>query len=122
VRAYNDSQGVTAQFNLNLLRRINGELGGNFRIEDFEHYSAYDFFSGAMESYLVSRTRQRVFIEELRKGFSFEAWEPIHTEVSHKYLPSDISFLAEETGFEIADEVSDSRGWFVDSLWRVAKL
>ena len=121
-RAYNDSQGVTAQFNLNLLRRINGELGGNFRIEGFEHYSAYDFFSGAMESYLVSRTSQRVFIEALRKDFSFEAWEPIHTEVSHKYLPSDISSLAEETGFEVVDEVSDSRNWFVDSLWRVAKL
>lgn len=122
MRAYNDSQGVTAGFNLNLLRRINGELGGDFRVENFEHYSTYDVFSGAMESYLVSRTRQDVFIEALRKRFSFEAWEPIHTEVSHKFLRKDIASLAGETGFDVVDTLEDSQGWFVDSLWMVQKI
>jgi uncharacterized SAM-dependent methyltransferase len=121
MRAYNDPQGVTAQFNLNLLRRINRELGGDFQVESFEHYSTYDVLSGAMESYLVSRARQSVFIESLRMRFAFEAWEPIHTEVSHKYLAGEISSMADETGFEVVDELSDSRGWFLDSLWRVRK-
>jgi uncharacterized SAM-dependent methyltransferase len=121
IRAYNDNQGVTADFNLNLLRRINRELGGDFQLEKFEHYSTYDVFSGAMESYLVSRRTQEVFIRALGKSFSFEAWEPIHTEVSHKYLPEGISTLAEETGFEIVDEMSDTRGWFIDALWKVKK-
>jgi dimethylhistidine N-methyltransferase len=121
MRAYNDPRGVTAQFNLNLLRRINRELGGDFDIESFEHYSTYDVLSGAMESYLLSRTRQRVFIDALKMSFAFEEWEPIHTEVSHKYLPGEISSMASETGFEIVDEMKDRRGWFVDSLWRVRK-
>jgi len=121
MRAYNDPQGVTAQFNLNLLRRINRELGGDFNVGSFEHYSTYDVLSGAMESYLVSRTKQRVFIDALKMRFDFEEWEAIHTEVSHKYLPDEIASMASETGFEIVDEMSDRRGWFVDSLWRVRK-
>lgn len=121
MRAYNDAEGVTARFNLNLLERINRELGANFRLKAFEHYSTYDVHTGAMESYLVSRERQKVFVGALRKEFSFEAWEPIHTEVSHKYLASDISALADETGFEIIDTMEDSRSYFIDSFWRVVK-
>lgn len=122
VKAYSDSRGVTAEFNLNLLRRINRELGGDFRPERFAHYASYNFVSGAMESFLVSREAQTVTVEALRQRFAFEPWEPIHTEVSRKFLLSDITALAGETGFETVDEVSDSRGWFVDSLWRVRKI
>ncbi len=121
LRAYNDPLGVTAAFNLNLLERINRELGADFRPGRFEHYASYNVLSGAMESYLVSRQRQTVAIESLRKSFAFEAWEPIHTEVSQKYLPADLAALAAETGFEPVDELLDSRGWFVDALWRVRK-
>ena len=119
--AYNDRAGVTAAFNLNLLERINRELGGNFDVAQFRHFGTYDVFSGAMKSYLVSRVEQEVSIDALACTFPFEPWEPVHTEYSYKYLRSDIASLAASTGFEIETELSDSRGWFVDSLWRVAK-
>jgi L-histidine N-alpha-methyltransferase len=121
-KAYDDSTGVTAQFNLNLLRRINRELGGNFDLKKFRFYSSYDVFSGAMESYLVSLQKQEVFIEQIGQSFFFEAWEPIHTEYSYKYLESDIVGLAAETGFAIEEQLYDSRKYFVDSIWRVKKL
>lgn len=120
-RAYNDSQDVTAQFNLNLLHRINRELGGNFKLELFQHYSTYNALSGAMESYLISRQEQLVSIEELNQSFDFKAWEPVHTEYSHKYLNSDIASLAEKTGFKIVAQLMDSKKYFVDSLWQVRK-
>jgi dimethylhistidine N-methyltransferase len=120
-RAYNDPRGVTAEFNLNLLHRINRELGGSFRVEGFEHYSTYDVLAGAMKSYVVSREKQLVSIDALKTQFSFRAWEAVHTEVSHKYSPGGISSMAGETGFEIVDEMYDLRRYFADSLWRVRK-
>lgn len=119
--AYNDSQGITAEFNLNLLRRINRELGGHFDLGQFKYYSAYNVYSGAVESFLISLKQQTVRIDMLNQSFSFNAWEPIHTESSHKYLPSDIIELAEETGYEIIEQYHDSRRYFVDSLWQVRK-
>jgi L-histidine N-alpha-methyltransferase len=120
-RAYNDSKDVTARFNLNLLHRINRELGGNFSTDQFQHYSSYNAVSGAIESYLISRQEQVVDIEALNQSFSFEAWEPIHTEYSYKYLESDIASLAEETGFTIVAQLKDPKGYFVDSAWQVSK-
>ena len=120
-RAYNDSQDVTARFNLNLLHRINRELGGNFDADQFQYYSSYNALSGAMESYLISRREQVVDIEALNQSFSFEAWEPVHTEYSYKYLESDIASLAEETGFSIVAQLMDSKKYFVDSVWQVSK-
>jgi len=119
--AYNDKEGITARFNLNLLTRINRELGGQFDITKFRHFETYDVFSGAMESYLVSLEKQEIFIKELGKCFSFNAWEPIHTEYSYKYLLSDITSLASDTGFEIVKNYFDEKYWFVDSLWKVKK-
>jgi len=95
--------------------------GGDFRRGGFAHYGTYNVFSGAVESYLVSRERQSVTIAALSKSFDFEPWEPIHTEVSHKHLPGDIEALASATGFEIVETMSDARGYFADSLWRVVK-
>lgn len=117
--AYNDPDGVTAAFNLNLLTRINRELGGTFDIEKFRHFGTYDVFSGAMKSYLVSLEPQSIWIGALRHAFYFDAWEPVHTEYSYKYLPRDIASLARDTGFSIDLELSDARGYFLDSLWRV---
>ena len=120
-RAYNDSRGITKEFNLNLLDRINRELGGNFDREKFSFYSAYDVVTGAVESYLVSMEKQEVFIRDLNMRFTFNAWEPIHTESSYKFLESEISCLAVETGFQVQKDFLDSRGYFTDSLWRVLK-
>jgi dimethylhistidine N-methyltransferase len=118
--AYNDAQGVTSRFNLNLLQRINNELGGDFDLSKWRHFGTYNVFTGAMESYLVSLEPQTVRIESLRHGFTFEAWEPIHTEYSYKYLPSDVESLAEYTGFEAVGLYHDTRRWFCDALWRVS--
>ncbi|MCI0446838.1 L-histidine N(alpha)-methyltransferase [bacterium] len=119
--AYNDSKGITAKFNLNLLNRINRELGGNFEVSRFQHFANYDVFSGAMESYLVSQAEQKVFIEEIGQIFYFSPWEPIHTEYSYKFLQSDIESLAAETGYLMEKEFCDSHRYFSDCIWRVHK-
>jgi L-histidine Nalpha-methyltransferase len=121
LKAYNDSQGVTREFNMNLLRRINRELGANFDLDRFRHYATYNVFSGAIESYLVSMEKQSVYVKEIGQSFQFEAWEPIHTEYSYKYLESDILRLAEVTGFVPLLQMHDSRGYFTDCIWRVHK-
>jgi L-histidine N-alpha-methyltransferase len=121
LRAYNDSQGVTAEFNLNLLARINRELGGHFRLDKFRHFGTYNAVTGAMESYLVSTERQSVWIEEHGRSFSFEPWEPVHTEYSYKYSIADIEQLARANGFQIGAHLYDERRFFVDSIWQVDK-
>ncbi|MBC8042320.1 MAG: L-histidine N(alpha)-methyltransferase [Rhizobacter sp.] len=122
LQAYNDSEGFTRAFNLNLLLRINRELGGHFDINLFRHYGTYNALSGAMESFLISRQPQTVCIDALQRAFAFEAFEPVHVEYSYKYLMSDIEGLASDTGFRIAANFSDSKNYFTDSLWQVAKL
>ncbi|RME20067.1 MAG: hypothetical protein D6800_13520 [Candidatus Zixiibacteriota bacterium] len=121
LNAYNDAQGVTAEFNLNLLKRINRELGGQFDVSKFRHYGTYDVFEGGMVSYLVSLEAQTVFIEMIGRSFAFAPWEPIHTEYSHKYLIPDIERLAHQTGFAVIEHILDSRKYFADSIWRVDK-
>lgn len=120
--AYNDPQGVTAEFNLNVLRRINEELGGEFDVDKFRHFGTYDVFSGAMESYLVSLEKQSVYIKAIGRSFEFAPWEPIHTEYSYKYLVKDIERLAAETGFLAEKHLFDHRRFFTDSIWRARKL
>jgi len=119
--AYNDPKGVTAAFNLNVLQRINRELGGRFDVNRFRHFGTYDVFTGAMESYIVSLEQQEVYIEEIGRSFPFGPWEPIHTEYSYKYLESDINTLARETLFTVQEHLYDDRKWYVDSVWRVHK-
>ncbi len=122
IKAYNDPEGVTAQFNLNVLKRINRELGGNFDLTKFRHMDTYDVFTGAMESYLISLERQEVFIEEIGRSFRFKPWEPIHMEYSYKYLESDIDEIARETGFAVNEHLYDSKRYFIDSMWEVKKV
>ena len=119
--AYNDRQGVTASFNLNLLTRMNRELGADFDVSQFRHFGTYNVFSGAMESYLVSLEPQIVTVGALQTSFSFDAWEPVHTEYSYKYLRSDADRLATDTGFDCVGRFEDERGWFLDALWRVKR-
>ncbi len=119
--AYNDSSGVTALFNLNLLKRINRELKGEFDIAKFRFYSTYDVVDGAIKSYLISQDRQEIYIDELKRSFSFKEWEPIHTESSHKFSIEDIEELAEQNKFEVIEHYFDPEKQFTDSLWRVKK-
>jgi len=119
--AYNDSQGVTRDFNLNLLQRINRELGGDFAVDRFRFFATYDVFGGSINSYLVSLAEQSVFVGAIGQRFHFRPWEPIRTEYSYKYLESDIESLAAETGFRVEMQLYDTRHFFADSLWRVVK-
>ena len=98
--AYNDAEGVTAAFNLNLLRRINRELGGTFALQDFEHRAFYQPGLGRIEMHLVSRRQHEVSVGG--KMFSFRSGETIHTENSYKYTPREFRALAAEAGFRAA--------------------
>ena len=119
--AYNDREGVTAAFNLNLLERINRELGANFDLGKWRHYGTYNVFSGAMESYLVSLEPQVVRVDAVEQSFAFDAWEPVHTEYSYKYLRSDVEELSGDTGFTVRERFEDANGWFLDALLRVER-
>lgn len=119
LEAYNDKQGITREFNLNLLARINRELSADFVIGNFEHWPVYDPRSGAARSYLVSKTDQGVTISELDKTFAFRAWETIATEISQKYDTDMIHALAAGAGFKVIANFSDTQNYFVDSLWRL---
>ncbi|WP_300494551.1 L-histidine N(alpha)-methyltransferase [uncultured Methylophaga sp.] len=120
-KAYNDKQGVTRAFNLNILTRINNELEGEFDLTRFTHHGMYNPRHGAMESYLVSIEPQQVHIGALEKTFEFDAYEAIHLELSHKYLLSDMQKLANETGFTVLKNWQDSQEYFADGLWQVNK-
>src|SRR5215203_2359690 len=117
--AYDDAAGVTAQFNLNLLRRINRELGANFDLAKFSHYAIYRPTECAARSFLISREEQEVFIETLNQTFHFKAWEPIFMEISQKYNLEMIEDLARMSGFRVKQNFFDEKKYFVDSLWNV---
>lgn len=118
IRAYDDPQGVTAAFNLNLLRRINRELGANFDVDKFSHYVVYRPVECAARSFMISREKQTVYIEALDRGFDFEQWEAVFMEISQKYSLSMIENLATESGFRIEKNFFDSQIFYTDSLWK----
>jgi len=95
--AYNDSQGITAEFNLNLLARINRELDADFDVSAFRHHAFYDADLGRIEMHLVSSREQKVAVGG--RVFSFRAGETIHTENSHKYSVAEFQALARDAGF-----------------------
>lgn len=117
LRAYTDSEGITSKFNLNLLNRINRELGGDFNLDQFEHYQSYDPVLGACKSYLVSLSDQKVTIGD--QVFSFKENEPVYMEVSLKFSPEEIEELADRSGFRVLANCYDSKKWFVDAIWEV---
>lgn len=116
-KAYMDDAGITKKFNLNLLLRINRELGGDFKIDDFDFYSYYNPDTGNVKSYIVSLRNQKVHIKELDKTFDFRYDELIWTELSKKYSLEEIGELAEENRFSIQQNFLDCKHYFVDSLW-----
>jgi L-histidine Nalpha-methyltransferase len=114
--AYNDANGVTAEFNYNLLHRINAELDGNFLIKNFQHYPVYNPLFQQAESYLVSKVAHDVYIDGNK--IHFDAWETILTEISRKYTPAKIEELAYRSGFTIVENYYDMQKDFCCSLWK----
>ncbi len=114
--AYNDALGVTAAFNLNVLARINRELGGDFDLRAFRHHAFYNQEAGRVEIYIVSTRDQTVNIKSLDMAVDFAAGEQIHTENSHKYDLNDIAQLASDTGFTHARTWLDSQKRFSSNL------
>ncbi|WP_157565979.1 L-histidine N(alpha)-methyltransferase [Hymenobacter ginkgonis] len=118
--AYDDAQGVTAEFNLNLLHRFNNELGADFQLEHWQHFPDYDPSTGAMRSWLVSRRAQTVRVAALGgQAFEFEAWEAIHTENSFKFSLPQIEALAASAGLQVVEVFQDAAGDFADVVLAV---
>ncbi|MEK9969679.1 MAG: L-histidine N(alpha)-methyltransferase, partial [Ferrovibrio sp.] len=108
--AYDDSKGVTAAFNLNLLARLNRECGADFDLTAFRHRAFYNAGPGRIEMHLVSRVAQAVNVCNQR--YSFAAGESIHTENSYKYTPARFRQLAEKAGFRPAAMWTDEDSLF----------
>jgi L-histidine N-alpha-methyltransferase len=122
--AYDDVAGVTADFNLNLLARLNRELGADFDLETFEHRAIWNDVESRMEMHLESRIAQRVLLSGLEldgKNFNvdFAVGESIHTENSYKYRPGQAEAMLEAAGFLPAESWTDAQGWFAVCLGRV---
>lgn len=116
--AYNDRQGLTRAFNLNLLRRINRELDANFDLSTFDHYEVYNPETGEARSYLVSQKTQTVRVGALAMDVPFGYGEIIHTEISRKFTRPQIEQLAERTGFAVSGWFTDCKGYFTDVVFQ----
>jgi dimethylhistidine N-methyltransferase len=117
--AYNDAEGFSEEFALNLLHRINIELEGNFNVENFYHYPVYDPGTGGCKSYLISSEDQEVFVAENK--FSFEKNEPLFIEISQKYSLKELDTMALKSGFKAISCFLDSREYFTDVIWQKGK-
>jgi L-histidine N-alpha-methyltransferase len=112
--AYDDSQGVTAAFNLNLLERINSELEGDFDINTFEHQPEYDESDGIARSFLVSTQSQDVYVAKLDKKYHFQKGEKVLMEISRKYNDVILNTILSETDFVINTRITDSKAYFAN--------
>lgn len=119
-QAYDDSQGVTAKFNLNVLSRINDELDADFDLANFKHVAMYNEKDQRVEMYLKSLVNQSVIISKANLSLKMSQDELIHTEHSHKYTISQIQEMMKDAGFEIKEIWQDSQKLF--SLTLVSKL
>jgi dimethylhistidine N-methyltransferase len=117
MNAYNDPHGHTRRFNLNHLVRLNRELGADFNPDHFEQHTEYNPLNGAVKSFLVSKKDQTVYISALEQNFHFNKWEPIYMEQSRKFDMETITHIADHHGFKVETQFTDSRNYFVDSLW-----
>jgi uncharacterized SAM-dependent methyltransferase len=108
--AYNDRQGVTSEFNLNLLRRINDQLDGDFDLACFQHVAVYDRTHGRVEIGLVSQRRQRVTVSG--EEFQFHKGDTIRTEYSHKYTVAGFAEIAAAANLKLRRYWTDEREMF----------
>ena len=115
--AYDDPHGHTRAFNLNHLVRINKELDADFDIKSFRHVAQYNEQSGETKSFLISAKKQTVYIAALDKNIHFQKDEAIYMELSQKFDLETIHHLAQKYGFKVEKNFTDSRNYFVDSLW-----
>ncbi|MBC7782148.1 MAG: L-histidine N(alpha)-methyltransferase [Proteobacteria bacterium] len=115
--AYDDSEGVTARFNLNLLARLNAELDADFDLARFRHRARYDEALGRVEMHLESRVDQEVTVGQRR--FTFRAGETIHTESSYKYAPAEFRALCAGAGYECSNTWTDAAGAF--AIYRLVR-
>ena len=116
--AYDDASGITAEFNLNLLNRLNRELAADFKIDKFRHLAVYNENQSRIEMYLVSVEEQDVYVADLNRSIHFEKNERIHTENSYKFSRDQIEFMAQKSGFEIEKQWYDSKHYFCINLLR----
>jgi dimethylhistidine N-methyltransferase len=117
--AYNDKAGVTKEFNLNLLRRMNRELGANFHLNKWKHAPIFDIKQQAALSFLESTEQQTVYFEELSFKVDFEAGEKINTERSQKFTELQITTFAQQAGFEEVMNFKSLDFEYVCALWKV---
>lgn len=117
--AYNDAQGVTAEFNKNVLARINRELGGEFDPDSFKHVAVWNDSLSRIEMHLESLVDQRIRIADLNMDFPFARGERIHTENSYKFSSEAIARILEASGLNLEKTWMDSQGWFSEVLARV---
>lgn len=114
--AYNDEQGVTAAFDLNLLVRANREWDADFDLDQWKHLAHFSPLEGRIEMHLFSLCKQTVHVAG--EAFTFEMGETIWTESSYKFTPKCIEAMARDAGFDVARHWSDERDWFRETLLR----
>jgi L-histidine Nalpha-methyltransferase len=115
--AYDDPAGVTAAFNMNLLARINRDLGADFDLKQFRHVARYDEAERRVEMHLVSKAWQRVTIREAGYRFYLRQGETIWTESSHKYSPEEVVRMGSRTGFRRVKQWFDEEWAFAQNLF-----
>jgi len=115
--AYADSQGVTQEFNRNLLHRINNEMDANFVVNDFEHWESYDPETGTAKSYLLATKACEVHIAKLNLHLHFKKWETIHTEISQKYDDDVVAWLAGEASLKVSRIFEDEQQLYKNYLF-----
>jgi L-histidine Nalpha-methyltransferase len=116
VRAYDDSDGITAAFNLNVLHRLNRELGASFDTGCFQHRARWNRVESRIEMHLESTRDQCVDIPAAQVSLQFAAFETIHTENSYKFTPKTLGALLEDSGFTIEQTWTDPRQWYALTL------
>ena len=117
LKAYNDSEGITRDFNLNLLERINRELGADFDVSKFEHFPIYNPLTGACRSFLISQIAQIVTFND-GTIINFTAFEAIDMELSQKFSIADIDRIAMRIGFANQPYFFDSNNYYCNAIWK----
>ena len=120
ISAYDDPTGVTAAFNLNLLARMNGELGGDFDLRSFAHEIRWNSTERRIEMHLLACRNQTVYISALDNAYHFRAGETICTELSHKFTPGELDSYGTSSGFTTVAAWADKEWPFIEALWQVS--
>jgi len=116
VAAYDDASGITAEFNRNILRHLNREIGADFDVDRFSHYAVWNEAESRMEMYLISDIAQSVSIPTLGCDLDFAPGDTIHTENSYKFTQKSITWLLKQSGFAIKQQWMDEKEWFAVNL------